>query len=129
MGIDPDALDASVPHLILQPLIERAIGDDALDNGTASRIDIGAHRHNGTLSLEVRSAGKRPSSEGAVTRLETRFRSTRARLEQVYGPLHRVDVLDRGAEGLVLKVELPFRSSGPRLPATREEPLAAMAAD
>jgi two-component system LytT family sensor kinase len=81
MEIEPDALDAQVPNLILQPLVENAIRHSVAPRDKESRIEIRAARSNGHIQLEViddgpglDNVGKESASHGIG------LSNTRARL-------------------------------------------------
>jgi LytS/YehU family sensor histidine kinase len=53
MDIAPETLDASVPNMILQPLVENAIKHGIAPRVSGGRIDIHTRRSNGHLELTV----------------------------------------------------------------------------
>src|SRR5262249_28489116 len=57
MHIDPEALDARVPNLILQPIVENAIRHGIVSRIAPGQIDISAKRLRDTLQLQVRDNG------------------------------------------------------------------------
>lgn len=109
MQIEPETLDARVPNLILQPLVENAIRHGIAPRSAPGRIEISARRDNGTLNLEVRDNGR-----GIVLDAEAKLKeglglsNTRARLEQLYGPSHRFDLENRTGGGLIVSLAIPF---------------------
>ena len=54
---DPEVLDAAVPHMILQPLVENAIRHGIGRSSTAGNVRISAHRANGILEMKVEDDG------------------------------------------------------------------------
>ena len=95
--IDPETLDAEVPRLILQPLVENAIKHGVSPKpgaGLVQIIDAAAGRE--TLWIEVSDNGVGLSA-GARARLRSGvgLSNTRDRLECLYGPAHRHRVLGR----------------------------------
>jgi two-component system, LytTR family, sensor kinase len=107
--IDPDTLDAEVPRLILQPLVENAIKHGLAPKPGQGLIRISAVRRDDRLALEVRDNGV-----GLNARARTRLHdgvglsNTRDRLGCLYGAAHRLDFSDE-AEGLAVRLEIPFR--------------------
>jgi two-component system LytT family sensor kinase len=113
-----EALDALVPTMVLQPLVENAIrhGVEKLDAG--GRIEIEAVPENGELVLRVRDNGPGPASdplEAGQSREEAGgvgLRNTVARLEQLYGGGQRFTLLpSSSAEGTTAEVRIPLRRS------------------
>jgi len=116
--IQPETLDAAVPYLILQPLVENALkyGIDALPGpGT---ITISSGRVNGRLVLRVTDSGpgERPlhgPSPGAGIGLA----NTRARLAQLYGDEHSVEMAPvPGESGTSVTITLPYADAASRAP-------------
>ena len=58
MDIAPDTLNAKVPNLVLQPLVENAIRHGIERHARPGKIILRAHRRNGQLQLEVQDNGK-----------------------------------------------------------------------
>lgn len=107
---DPDVLDALVPNLILQPLVENAIkhGMDELDG--VGRIRIRARRQGDRLLLSVQDSG--PALPGSDTPSENGvgLRNTRARLEQLYDSAQSLTLRAAEEGGLVAEVTLPYHT-------------------
>jgi signal transduction histidine kinase len=109
MDIAPDTLEALVPNLILQPLVENAIRHGIEPHAKAGRIELRSRCEDAAIRLEVRDNGgglaPAPTLEEGVG-----LSNTRARLKQLYGEAQRF-VLDNAPEGgLVVSVTLPFRT-------------------
>ena len=72
--VAPETLDAAVPSLILQPLVENAIHHGVADIPNA-QITVRAIRENGSLRMEVQDNGRgfttRDSKNAASLGLET----------------------------------------------------------
>ena len=107
--IDPETLDAEVPRLILQPLVENAIKHGLSPKPGPGVIRVSAHRLGERLALEVRDNGV-GLNERARARLDSGvgLSNTRDRLECLYGAAHRLEFSD-GGEGLAVRLEVPFR--------------------
>jgi signal transduction histidine kinase len=109
MDVDPATLDARVPNLILQPLVENAIR-----HGIASRPDEGlivirATLMDKTLCLQVRDNGPGLSSEDLASLNQgVGLTNTQARLRQLYGSSHRFEISNASEGGLAVTVSLPF---------------------
>jgi signal transduction histidine kinase len=112
MEIAPETLDARVPHLLLQPLVENAIR-----HGIAPRIDPGRVEISATsgaddrfLHLNVRDDGPGlgPDSRSRA-RKGVGLSNVRSRLEQLYGGEHRFSLEKHPEGGAVVRIALPFR--------------------
>lgn len=108
MSIDPDTLDARVPNLLLQPLVENAIRHGIGERAGPGSIDVSAGREDGRLRLEVRDDGGGLPAGGAV-RERVGLGNTRARLRQLYGAEHRFEVRGAPGGGVSATVTLPLR--------------------
>jgi two-component sensor histidine kinase len=107
--VAPDTLDAMVPSLILQPLVENAVRHGIEPRSTPGRITIHAHRDNGKLTLEVRDNG--PGFQQAKTAgcAGIGLANTRARLEQLYGAEHQFTLANQAEGGVMVRLEFPYR--------------------
>jgi two-component system LytT family sensor kinase len=111
MEVDDKALDARVPNLILQPLVENAIRHGIAPRAAAGLVEIHARRENGMVQLEVldNGAGLGGANESESLTQGIGLSNTRARLEQLYGAAHRFELRDRAGGGLAVMIEIPFR--------------------
>ena len=104
----PETLEASVPNLILQPLVENAIRHAVAPRAEETIVRVHATRHNGSLLLEVTDNG-----EGMADRIQDSdgigLANTRSRLEKIYGKDHDFRVESSGA-GVHISISIPFRS-------------------
>ncbi len=104
--VDDDLLDAQVPALLLQPLVENAIV-----HGIAPRLQAG------TVRLSVRRAGEslamEVSDDGVGMVIDTRegigLTNTRARLRRLHGLRQTFDVHSEWGAGVTVKITLPLR--------------------
>ena len=114
--VDDRALDALVPNLILQPLVENAIKHGVEQLTGPGRICIEAEHADGQVVLRVRDNG--PGVDGGVPAgapLATRpgrvgLRNTVARLEQLYGTEQRFTLRLAEDGGAVAEVRLPYHT-------------------
>ena len=85
IAADPAILDAAVPHMGLQPIVENAIRHGIGKSSSAGKIQISAARVNDMLEIKVQDDGPGlpdgDSSQGRGIGLA----NTRARLHQLYG--------------------------------------------
>jgi two-component system, LytTR family, sensor kinase len=110
---DAIALDAAVPHMGLQPLVENAIRHGVERHAGAGRIHIRAARVDGTDTLEITVEDDGP---GFVTSVENGnevggigLANTRARLAQLYGEAAALTTSNGTHGGAVVTMRLPYR--------------------
>lgn len=109
--IEPETLDARVPNLILQPLVENAIKHGVARRIAPGRIDIAARRDDGRLIVEVKDNGPGLARNGGGRKNFTEglgLANTRARLEQLYGRECRLELADVPGGGVAATVEIPY---------------------
>jgi len=112
--IEPETLDARVPNLILQPIVENAIRHGIVARAAAGRIEIRSGVTGGTLRLQVKDNGPGlTSTQDSGSKLRGGFglANTRARLEQLYGTAHRLEMSDAIEGGFEVTVEIPFEKT------------------
>ena len=110
MEISPDTLDASVPNMILQPLVENAIKHGIAPRSSGGHVDIHAVQSNGHLQIEVADDGLGvPFGDLENLPEGVGLSNTRRRLRHLYGDKHKFDLkkIDKG--GLGVSLEIPFR--------------------
>lgn len=106
--IDADALslDAAVPRLLLQPLVENAVRHGVAANANSSWLVLKTRRDGDSLAIEV------SNSAGAAADGEKGFgiglANTRARLEQLHGPSHRLSIR-RLPDRFEVSLTIPWR--------------------
>jgi two-component system, LytTR family, sensor kinase len=104
--IDPQSLDAEVPSLILQPLVENAIRHGIASHIGPGLVQLVSRRRGETLLLEIRDNGPGMRSnppEGLG------LRNTHERLRQTYGSSYSLEVRNQGERGVVVSCEFPYR--------------------
>jgi two-component system LytT family sensor kinase len=108
--VAPDTLDAPVPTLILQPLVENAIRHGIARQVGAGRVEVRAAREGGRLRMEVRDTGPGLPAGGAGAIVEgIGISNTRARLAEMYGDEARMRIENAEGGGLRVVVEMPYR--------------------
>jgi two-component system, LytTR family, sensor kinase len=111
--IDPETLDAEVPNLMLQPLVENAIRHGIARRREAGHIRLAAWRDGDRLELRVRDNGPGLLSEGELAgRSGVGLANTQARLRQLYGAAHRFELLAPETGGLEVVLSIPFKLRG-----------------
>ena len=105
---ESDVLDALVPPLVLQPLVENAVRHAIEPRTEEGWLRIRASRENGSLRLVVADDG--PGMTGSANGSGIGLANTRARLEQLYGREHRFSLANAVEGGLTVTLELPYRT-------------------
>jgi signal transduction histidine kinase len=113
VGVAPETLGATVPRLILQPLVENAIRHGIGPQLGAGVVEITAAADGRTLRLQVRDSGV-GLTVGALAALEKGIglSNTRARLQCLYGEDYRLEFTNRGG-GLTVRIVIPLRREPP----------------
>jgi LytS/YehU family sensor histidine kinase len=120
MNVEPTALEALVPNLILQPLVENAIRHGVSRRAAGGTVGVSASREGGMLRLRVYDDGPglrhdaRADADGDEAHEGSPstgigLSNTRARLRQLYGDAQSFEVFDREAGGVEATLRLPFR--------------------
>ncbi|MGH7574260.1 MAG: sensor histidine kinase [Longimicrobiales bacterium] len=107
-AIDPDTLDAFVPALILQPLVENAIEHGVARRRAGGTIELTAERRNETVVLRVADDG--PGLDSAEPGHGVGLENARGRLAQLYGPAGRLTLRRRAAGGAEVTMSIPYHS-------------------
>jgi two-component system LytT family sensor kinase len=107
MDVAPEALDASVPNLFLQPIVENAIRHGIAPFSAPGQIFVTARRHDQTLLLQVADTG--PGLRGKAFVPGVGLRNTQERVQQLYGGRSRFEFADRKEGGFEVTISIPFR--------------------
>ena len=113
MDVDPDALDAAVPRLLLQPLLENAVRHGIEPCAAGGEVRLSARRtQEHLLRVEVLDDGAGPADHGQGHGVG--LRNTRERLRHLYGDAHALTLRPREPRGACVSIEVPFRSLAER---------------
>ncbi len=111
VNVDPAAVDALVPSLILQPLVENAVRHGNVSLLGQGRIDVRARRNGDQLTIDVLDDGPGTTTpEGKGVGLS----ATAERLRLLYGDAHRFSAGNAnatvgGGSGFAVAIAIPFR--------------------
>jgi signal transduction histidine kinase len=120
VSVEPDALDALVPNLVLQPLVENAIRHGIGKRAAAGKLDIRVTRSGEMLELIVQDDGPGldddsdsvtpatgiPLSSGGIG-----LRNTASRLHGLYGADGRFTLESPPEGGAIARVLLPWHTA------------------
>lgn len=110
VSVDRDVLDMKVPNLILQPLVENAVRYAVATQASGASIEIAAHLAEDKLRMSVSDDGPGlpPDFDAAVDE-GVGLRTSRERLQQLYGDQHEFVLRNRSPRGLEVSIKIPAR--------------------
>jgi signal transduction histidine kinase len=107
MRIAPETLEARVPNLILQPLVENAIRHGVAVRATSGVIEICAERRDERLRLQVKDDGPGLPPDKSLSN-GVGLSNTMARLQRLYGSAQSLEFNNAPEGGAVVTLEIPF---------------------
>ncbi|HEV7797426.1 MAG TPA: histidine kinase [Pyrinomonadaceae bacterium] len=114
MDLAPQTLDALVPNLILQPLVENAIRHGISHKNAAGLLVIKSYSENGDLHLTVSDDGPGLRSDWRTEKSEgIGLANTNERLKHLYGRKHRFELSNGADGGTTALIAIPFRTPDP----------------
>jgi LytS/YehU family sensor histidine kinase len=109
MEIEPETLDALVPNLILQPLVENAIRHGTSRKAASGTIGVVASRDGGLLRIRIYDDGPGLKRDDGAKPLEgVGLSNTRARLLQLYADRQKFTLTERAGGGVEATLVIPF---------------------
>jgi len=115
IDLGEQTLDAMVPNLILQPIVENAIRHGIAPRSTPGLIEISAKQIVNKLRIQVRDNGPGLSDHRTSVNLFKKglgLANTETRLERLYGADHLFDLSNNPDGGLIVTLEIPFHKDG-----------------
>lgn len=140
VNIEPDTLDALIPNMITQPLVENAVVHGIAPHTRAGKIEVSVKREldslviriyndgpslpavtqNGARSTSLSGAPKNgrsiPQAQGGVG-----VSNTRTRLQYMYGESHEFRLQDSAGGGVEAVIKIPYRTAGTDVKVSRAE--------
>lgn len=113
MRISPEALDARVPSLVLQPLAENAVLHGLSPQNEGGLLEIGAERSGRDLVLSIRDTGLGLAPESERRNGGVGLHNVRTRLAVLYPDAHRFTLENHPQGGTLAVVRIPFHLEGP----------------
>ncbi len=108
--VDDDAIDAQVPSLILQPMVENAMRHGVEPHAKTGLIELRGARRGADLVLTVSDNGAGIPA-GGLTREGIGVANTRARLGELYGDRQKFELVNRPEGGMCVRITLPFSTA------------------
>lgn len=118
--IDPETLDALVPNMVLQPLVENAVRHGIASRDRSGMIEVASRKEGGQLHLTVRDDGpglpdgfnwQNGNGTSTSKKQGLGLGNTRARLQQLYGAGHSLQLNNAAGGGLMVNITLPYRAA------------------
>ena len=109
--IDPEALDALVPHMILQPAVENALQHSVSTMAADARIDIVVHGGEDSLLITISDNGPGFAPDALASGKGLGLQNTRRRLEALYRDEFQFTTGNAPRGGAVVHMQLPFRTA------------------
>jgi two-component system, LytTR family, sensor kinase len=114
VSVDPRVLDALVPTLILQPLVENAIRYSTAIRSGKSLVKVQAWKESGRVHIRVLDDGPgMPADWDPERDVGIGISNTRERLKRLYGEREqRFEIQSDPGHGVQVDLSFPFRSGG-----------------
>ena len=105
----PDVMDALVPSLVLQPIVENAIEHGMADRSDVGHVSIRVTRDGPALQLEVSDDGPGLGAASSREGNGIGLANTRERLARLYGTAGRVETFSENGRGLTVRLTIPLK--------------------
>jgi two-component system, LytTR family, sensor kinase len=107
--VDEDTLDAFVPSMLLQPMVENAIKHGLAPRLEGGQIYVRAHLAGGRLAIEIadNGIGISPERLREVYGGGIGISNVNERLRLLYGDQFKMDIRSQEGQGTVIHIEIP----------------------
>jgi len=109
--IDPEAMGALVPTLVLQPLVENAVRHGIEKQIAPGCISIVVERAGDNLHLAVNDNARSSPASKEKLKEGVGLSNTRSRLKELYGVFGSLELHPGGSDGFLAEVRIPWRIS------------------
>jgi two-component system LytT family sensor kinase len=110
INIAPDAMEARIPNLLLQPLVENAILHGIAPKSGPGRVDVMGKIEGNELHLEVRDDGPGLGAGAQRAKEGIGLSNTRERIAKIYGPRGQLSLKSEPGRGVSVLIVLPCRT-------------------
>jgi two-component system LytT family sensor kinase len=109
--VEPSVLDAFVPNLVLQPIVENAIRYAVENRAGPTTVTVGGSTDGRVLRLWIANEGPGLRDTGAARGGRgVGISNTRKRLSELYGDEASLEMENRPPSGAVVTITLPLRT-------------------
>lgn len=117
MDLTPETLDAMVPNMILQPLVENSIRHGIARRAGPGTIFVRSLKNGDNLEIFLRDDGPgRSPAHPASSNFGVGLNNTRTRLQQLYGDAQRLDIHQPETGGFEVQITIPYHVAPEPLP-------------
>jgi LytS/YehU family sensor histidine kinase len=113
LEIASETLDALVPNLLLQPLVENAVRYGVAMQPGRGWVRIASRREKAKLVIEIDDSGPGITDELVPKKEGVGLSNTRSRLARLYGEAQKLELTNQPARGLRVSVVIPFQTAAP----------------
>ena len=111
VDIPADLLDAQVPNLLLQPLVENAIKHGVAKRVAGGTVRVAGARRDGSLCLSVYNDGPSFPKDWQTNGAGVGLANLRTRLQILHGDASELRMRRAGADGVEVVVTLPLKEA------------------
>jgi two-component system, LytTR family, sensor kinase len=110
VAIEPAAMEARIPNLLLQPIVENAILHGIAPKTGPGRVDVTGCVRDGRLHLEVSDNGPGLDTGGARATEGIGLSNTRERIAKIYGAAGHLSLRSKPGLGVTVQIVIPCRT-------------------
>jgi LytS/YehU family sensor histidine kinase len=107
--VDPELLRCAVPNLILQPIVENAIGHGIGKHVGADCVEIDCYRVAAKLCIDVRNRNSvLAAAPEDLVRRGIGLSNSRLRLRELYADAGQIELAELSPRGAICRIRLPL---------------------
>lgn len=104
--VNDDVMNAVVPHLALQPIVENSVKHGISQMTEDGKIEITANKISDKLQLQVKDNG--PGKIGSAEKNQTGLSNIKTRLKHLYGEDFSFEMNCGNGEGMIVTIIIPL---------------------